>query len=370
MARGRATEQRSMLALVDVETRIPANHPLRRIKEIADRVLVTMSPTFDAMYQEKGRPSIPPERLLKAGLLISLYTIRSERALCEDLNYNLLYRWFLDMDMVELGFNASTFSKNRERLMTHDVARIFFDAVVAEANQQHLLSNEHFSVDGTMIEAAASMKSFRKRDSDQDPPSDDPGNPDVSFRGERRSNATHASTTDPEARLYKKGRGQESRLAYLGHTLMDNRYGLLIDIEVTQATGTAEREAALVMVDRARDRGIQPVSVGADKGYDTRGFIASLDDRGIAPHVARNAFDTGTTRRSSAVPDEIAASAPYATSQRKRKLIEEGFGWMKTIGGLRRTRYRGQHRTHLSAYLSAAAYNLLRMSRLMPETVG
>lgn len=201
MARGRAAEQRSMLALVDVETRIPANHPLRRIKEIADRILVSMSPTFDAMYMEGGRPSIPPERLLKAGLLISLYTIRSERAFCEDLNYNLLYRWFLDMDMMEPSFDASTFSKNRHRLLRHDVARIFFDAVVSEANQQHLISNEHFSVDGTMIEAAASMKSFRKRDDDLPPPSDDPGNPDVNFRDERRSNETHASTTDPEARL-------------------------------------------------------------------------------------------------------------------------------------------------------------------------
>lgn len=355
-----------MLALVDMETRIPASHRLREIRIIADRVLTEMSPIFDTMYAQGGRASIPPERLLKAGLLISLYTIRSERAFCEDLNYNLLYRWFLGMDMMEPGFDASTFSKNRERLLEHDVARIFFDAVVEEANRRQLISREHFSVDGTMIEASASMKSFRKRDDDCPPDTDDPGNPDVSFRHERRSNETHVSTTDPEARLYKKGKGQESRLAFLGHTLMDNRYGLLIDIDVTQATGTAERDAALVMLDRAGDRGFHPVSIGADKGYDARAFVQALGARAIAPHLAQNAYVTAKTHRTSAVPEEIASSEEYATSQRKRKLIEEGFGWMKTIGGCRRTRFRGIARTRLAAYMTAAAYNLLRMSRFVP----
>lgn len=355
-----------MLALVDVEERIPATHPLRRIKTIADRVLATMSRTFDAMYAESGRPSIPPERLLKAGLLMALYTVRSERAFCDELEYNLLYRWFLGMDLIEPGFDASTFSKNRERLLTHDVARTFFDAVVQEADREHLLSTEHFSVDGTLIEAAASMKSVRKREGDPAPPPDDPGNPDVQFRNERRTNATHASTTDPEARLYRKSQGQAAKLAFLGHTLMDNRHGLLIDVQVTSATGTAERDAALAMVDRVRAQGGHPVSVGADKGYDTRDFVAALMTRSIDPHIARNAYDTGKARRASAVPADVAASPGYAISQRKRKLIEEGFGWMKMIGGLRRTRYRGIARTQLSAYLTATAYNLLRISRLLP----
>ncbi|MGC4105390.1 MAG: IS5 family transposase [Thermomicrobiales bacterium] len=356
-----------MLALVDVEERIPANHPLRRIKTIADRVLASMSPTFDAMYAEGGRPSIPPERLLKAGVLMALYTVRSERAFCEELEYNLLYRWFLDLDLIEPGFDASTFSKNRERLLTHDVARIVFDAVVAEADREHLLSTDHFSVDGTMIDAAASMKSVRKRDGDPMPPPDDPGNPEVSFRNERRTNATHANTTDPEARLYRKGKGQQaSRLTFLGHTLMENRHGLLVDITVTAATGTAERDAALAMVDRMRDRGRLPVSVGADKGYDTHGFVAALTERGIQPHIMQNAYDTPKARRTSAVSDDVATSPGYAISQRKRKLIEEGFGWMKTIGGLRRTQYRGIARTQMSAYLTATAYTLLRISRLFP----
>jgi len=355
-----------MLALVDVEERIPATHPLRRIKTIADRVLASMSSTFDAMYAEGGRPSIPPERLLKAGFLMALYTVRSERAFCEELEYNLLYRWFLDMDLVEPGFDASTFSKNRARLLTHDVARIVFDAVVQEADREQVLSSDHFSVDGTMIAAAASMKSVRKRDGDSPAPPDDPGNPDVSFRNERRTNATHASTTDPEARLYRKGKGQASRLAFLGHTLMENRHGLLVDITVMSATGTAERDAALTMIDRMRDRGGQPVSVGADKGYDTQGFVAALTERGIQPHLTQNTYDTGTARRTSAVSDDVAASPGYTVSQRKRKLIEEGFGWMKEIGGLRRTRYRGIARTQMSAYLTATAYNLLRISRLLP----
>lgn len=367
MARGRESGQRSMLALVDVEERIPANHPLRRIKLIAERVLATMGDTFDGMYAEGGLPSIPPERLLKSGLLMALYSSRSERAFCEELNYNLLYRWFLEMDMIEPGFDASTFSKNRERLLEHDVARIFFDGVVVEANRHDLISNEHFSVDGTMIEAAASMKSFRRRDGEPLPPPDDPGNPSVSFRNERRSNETHASTTDPEARLYKKGDGQASRLVFLGHTLMDNRHGLLVDVQVTAATGTAERDAALAMLDRVLVRGGQPMSVGADKAYDTRGFVQALQEREIRPHLAQHAYTTERMRRTSAVPAEIAASAAYATSQRKRKLIEEGFGWMKTIGGLRRTRYRGIARTRLAAYATATAYNLLRLSRLVPE---
>ena len=274
-----------MMALVDVEERIPANHPRRQIKTIADRVLAAISPTFDAMCAEGGRPSIPPERLLEAGLLMALYTARSGRAFCEELDYNLLYRWFLDMDMIAPGFDASPFSKNRERLLAHDVARIVFDAVVTEADRDHLLSTDYFSLDGTMIAFAASMKSVHKRDGDPTPP-DDPSNPEVSFRNERRRNATHASTTDPEARLYRKGKGQAATLAFLGHALVENRYGLLVDITVTTATRTAERDAALAMIDRMRERGGQPVSLGADKSMTLRASWGPSWSGAPSPHHA------------------------------------------------------------------------------------
>jgi len=317
--RGRQDPQVSMLAFVDMETRIPLDHPLRTIKYMADAALAELSPLLDAMYAEDGRPSIPPERLLKASLLISLYSVRSEQAFCEQLEYNLLFRWFLGMNVVEPSFDRSSFSKNRERVLQHDVARQFFDAVVRRADAHGLLSDEHFTVDGTLIEAAASLKSFRPKNqspSDDEPP-DDPGNPTVNFRGERRSNATHQSTTDPEARLAKKGRGKEAQLAYAGHALMENRSGLLVDFQVTQASGTAERDMVPQLIDQARERGFRPRTLGADKGYDTRDCIADLRQRNVTPHVAQN-----TARRRSAIDRRTTRHAGYDVSQWVRKRIE------------------------------------------------
>jgi transposase len=349
-----------MLAFIDIESRIPLDHPLRTIKYMADEALAELSPLFDEMYAEDGRPSIPPERLLKASLLMSLYSIRSERAFCEQLEYHLLYRWFLGMNMVEPNFDRSTFSKNRERLLQHQVAREFFDAVVRRADERHLLSDEHFTVDGTLIEAAASLKSFRPKDRPpSDQPPDDRGNPTVNFRGERRSNATHQSTTDPEARLAKKGKGKEAHLAYAGHALMENRNGLLVDFQLSQATGTAERDAVPDLIDQARERGFHPRTLAADKGYDTKACVADLRRRQVTPHVAQN-----TSGRRSAIDGRTTRHIGYAISQRIRKRVEEIFGWMKTVGGLRRTRFIGLQRTQLAGYLVATAYNLVRMARL------
>src|SRR5215204_3045064 len=359
--RGHQDPQVNMLAFVDLETRIPLDHPLRTIKSLADEALADLSPLFDGMYAELGRPSIPPERLLKASLLISLYSVRSEYAFCEELNYHLLFRWFLGMDMVEPSFDSSTFSKNRERLLEHQVAREFFDAVVRRAAERDLLSDEHFTVDGTLIEAAASLKSFRRKDQPpSDQPPDDPGNPSVNFRRERRSNATHQSTTDPQARLAKKGKGKEARLAYAGHALMENRHGLLLDFQVSQATGTAERDVVPDLIDQARERGFKPRTLGADKGYDTQACVADLRERQVTPHVAQN-----TSGRRSAIDGRTTRHVGYAISQRKRKLVEEIFGWMETIGGFRRTRFIGLQRTQLAGYFVAAAYNLVRMARLV-----
>ena len=389
MARGRRDPQVSMLAFVDLEERVPVDHPIRSIKRMADGALAELSPLFDAMYAETGRPSVPPERLLKASLLIALYSVRSERALCADLDYNLLYRWFLDMNLMEPSFDPSTFTKNRTRLVEHEVASRFFAAVVGQAKTKGLLSDEHFTVDGTLIEAAASLKSFRRKESAPNdgtdglaatvsveaspggepgvPPvpevsedDDDPGNRTVNFRGEKRSNATHASTTDPEARLAKKSAGKEAKLSFGAHALMENRTGLLVDFQITTATGTGERDVVPVLLETAQARGLHPRTLGADKGYDTKACVADLQQRGVSPQVARNV----TTRRTSAVDEETTRHPGYVVSQRKRKLVEEIFGWMKTVGGFRRTRYRGLEKTQLAGYLVGAAYNLVRMSRL------
>src|SRR6266516_2807378 len=277
-----------MLAFVDPETLIPADHPLRTIKRFADAALVELSPLFDQMYAAdgQGRASIPPERLLKASLLISLYSVRSERAFCEELTYHLLFRWFLDMSLVEPSFDPTTFSKNRERLLEHRVSQQFFDEIVLAASRLGLLSDQHFTVDGTLIEAAASLKSFRPKNEPpaQEPP-DDPGNPTVNFHGQKRSNETHQSTTDPGARLARKGKGKEAHLAYTGHVLMENRNGLVVEFEVTTATGTAEREAAVRLVDAAAERGFRPETLGGNKNYDTKNFVADLRKRDVTPHV-------------------------------------------------------------------------------------
>jgi len=296
--------------------------------------------------------------------LIALYSVRSERAFCEELDYNILFRWFLGMDLVEPSFDPTVFTKNRDRLLAHKVAREFFDAVVWHAQERGLLSDEHFTVDGTLIEACASLKSFKPKDGPADggdppAPPDDPGNPTVDFRKEKRSNATHVSTTDPDARLMRKGKGKEARLSYMAHALMENRHGLLVDFVVTLASGTAERDAAPVMLDQARERGFHPRTVGADKSYDTAAFVADMRARKVTPHVAQN-----TSNRASAIDGRTTSHPGYAVSQRIRKRVEEVFGWTKTVGGFRRTRYNGLARTGMAGYLVAAAYNLVRLANL------
>src|ERR1700682_18284 len=366
--RGRREPQVSMLAFVDLESRVPLDHPLRTIKRFADDALATLSPLFEAMYADSGRPSIPPERLLKASLLMSLYSVRSERAFCEELEYHLLFRWFLDMDMVEPSFDHSTFSKNRERLLRHHARREFFDEVVRRASRLDWLSDDHSSVDGTRIEAAASLKSFRPKD---EPPGDPPGdgNPSnrwVDFHGEKRSNATHQSRTDPDARLCRKGPGKEAKLSYMGQALMENRHGLLVDFQITTATGTAERDVVPGLIEEARLRGFHPKTLGADKGYDTQDCVAQLRAKKVTPHVAQNT----TKGRRSAIDGRTTGRPGYPVSQRIRKRIEEIFGWMKTVGAFRKTRFRGLERVDFAGYLVATAYNLVRLVRLAPAESG
>ena len=358
--RGRRNPQIAMLAFIDLEERVPSDHPLRTIKRLADEALADLSSTFDRMYAENGRPSIPPERLLKASLLIALYSVRSERAFCEELEYNLLFRWFLDMDPIEPSFDPTVFTKNRERLLKHEAGQQLFDEVVGRAHERGLLSDEHFTVDGTLIEAAASLKSFKPKDGEPPHVTDnDPGNPSVDFHGEKRSNATHRSTTDPDARLMRKGLGKEAKLVFMGHALMENRHGLLVDFQVTHATGTAERDIVPALLDEVKERHFKPTTLGGDKGYDTRDCVADLRERRVTPHVAQN-----TTNRRSAIDGRTTRHPGYAVSQRIRKRVEEIFGWMKTVGGFRRTRYRGLDRTGLAGYLVATAYNLVRLCRL------
>ena len=362
--RGRSEQQETMFSLMTPARRVPKDHPIRRIKVIAERELERLSPVFDQMYDERGRYSIPPETLLKSLLLIVLYTVRSERQLCERIQYDLLFRFFLDMGIEEEAFDHSTFTKNRDRLIEHEVARRFFEGVIEQARGERLISKEHFTVDGTLIEAWASMKSVRPKDEKPEdrPPPDDRGNPTVNFRGERRSNETHGSTTDPEALLARKGAGKEAKLCFSGHVMMENRNGLCVDISVSQATGTAERDEALTLLGRLQDRGFRPRTLGADKGYDVAAFVHTVQAAGVTPHVAQN-----TSGRRSNIDGRTTRHEGYAVSQKIRKRVEEIFGWGKTVGGLRRTRYRGVERTDLWACIVGAAYNLLRMSKLMPQ---
>jgi transposase len=361
--RGRNESQVTMLSLVTPDQRVPKDHPLRKVKALADAALAALSSTFDEMYSKVGRPSIPPERLLKSTLLMAFYSVRSERLFCEQLDYNLLFRWFLDMDGVEESFDHSTFSRNRQRLLEHEVASKFLAEVVKTARGADLMSDEHFTVDGTLIEAWASLKSFRpKGEKPEDrPPPDDPGNPTVNFHGEKRSNETHQSTTDPEAKLARKGNNQPAKLSYLANALMENRNGLLVDLRVEPATGYGERVGALAMLDQ-HVPGPDGVTLGADAGYDTADFVLACRERGITPHVAQ----TRSKRRRSAVDGRTVSHAGYEISQRIRKRVEEIFGWTKTVASFRKTRFRGQARTQLAAHLVAAAYNLLRIARLMP----
>ena len=358
--RGHVDPQAAMFSYFSPESRVPENHPLRPIKAQADAVLGSMTAEFDRLYAETGRPSIPPERLLKASLLIALYSVRSDRVFCEMLDYNILFRWFLDMSLEQKGLDQSNFSRLRERLVEEDTAKRFFDAVVRAAREANLLSDEHFTVDGTLIEAWASLKSFKPKDG---PPSSGDGSGGmVDFRGQRRTNDTHESTTDEEAKLLRKGKGKEAKLSYGGHALMENRNGLCVDLQVCSALET-ETEAAKEMLSRQARKRVRPTTLGADKGYHTKDFVAHLRKKKIAPHIAQiegrstPGLDARTTRH-----------AGYAISQRKRKRVEEIFGWMKAYGGLRRTFARGLARVQLHAYIVGAAYNLLRISRLQSDT--
>ncbi|MBV6416016.1 MAG: IS5 family transposase ISAzo31 [Steroidobacteraceae bacterium] len=357
--RGHVNPQSKMFSYFSPDDRVPARHPLRSIKSYTDAALKAIRPTLDGMYSDMGRPSIPPERLLKAQLLIALYSVRSDRLFCETLDYNILFRWFLDMSLEEPAFDASTFSKNRERLAREEVALKFFDAVVRQARRLELLSDEHFSVDGTLIEAWASMKSFRPKDGGGSGP--DAGG-DRDFKGERRRNDTHASTSDPEAKLLRKAAGKEAKLCFAGHGLMDNRHGLMTDVALTVSVEVTEPQAALAMITRQRRKHLRPKSVGGDKGYHTQQFVTGLREHGTAAHVAF------MEARNVGLGEGVRESAGYRASQIVRKRIEQFWGWGKTVGGLRKTRLRGVRRNAPLLALNGAAYNLLRISRLCPAT--
>lgn len=355
--RGDRNRQATMLLGKTADDFIPADHPIRAIKALVDRVLTTLSPTLDEMYKDKGRPSVPPENLLRGLLLIGLYSIRSERQFCERLRYDILFKWFLDMNLDDAPFHPTTFSQNRDRLLEHDVAAAFFAQVVQEAQERNLISEDHFTADGTLFQAWASLKSYRPKD--EEPPSGSGGrNAEVDFKGERRSRDTHESRTDPEARLFRKSQNAAALLCFAGHLLTENRHGLALDVLVSEATGGAEREAAITMLDRRKNRK-KGVSFGADKAYDTAAMVAALTEREVIPHIAQN-----TSGRTSAVPDDIAQSAGYLTSQRRRKLVEEVFGWMKTVAGLRKLRFIGLPKNQQYVTLMTALYNIVRIVSL------
>lgn len=352
-----------MFSYLSPEDRVPADHPLRPVRIMVDVALRALSPMFNRMYIAFGRPSIAPEKLLRALLLQVLYSIRSERMLMEQLEYNLLFRWFVGLNMDEAVWVPSVFSKNRDRLLEGDIAQEFFRQILQQAQAANLTSDEHFSVDGTLIEAWASQKSFQRKDRQEPPSQDDPGNPTVDFRGEKRSNATHESTTDPEARLARKSGGHESKLAYCGNVMIENRNGLVVDTELVPPSGTAERDAALRMVER--NEGTGRVTIAADKGYDTQGYVAGMRDLNATPHVAQN----DNRRGGSAIDRRTTRHAGYQISLRKRKRIEEVFGWIKTVAMLRKTRHRGVFKVGWVFTFAAAAYNLVRMRTLLLTAV-
>lgn len=382
--RGRKDPQSQLFYMIDVESRIRSNHPLRPLKVRIDAILRDLDPLFSQAYDRIGRPSVPPERLLKAMLLMALYSIRSERQLCERIDTDLLFRWFLDMSPEEAAFDPTVFTHNRPRMDEFGITGAFFDAVLKQAKNAGLCSDDHFTVDGTIIESYASLKSFRSKDElNEHAESDDgnsfkPRNPDVDFHGEKRSNDTHASRTDPEAKLYRKGPGKPSQLAHLGHILTENRNGLIVETCVTEANGTAEREAALEMIgEYKRKHGRGPKTLGADAGYDAGEFLIDLEEEKITPHVAMKSHEpadpeTARKDRRASIEARIRMKARqqtvgYEISQRKRKRVEECFGWAKTIAGLYRSRWVGRWKLQQYFDLSAAAYNLLRIAKLQPS---
>jgi transposase len=356
--RGADHQQNHMFSYLSPEMRVRKDHPLRAIRVLVDEVLGQLSRRFDTMYARMGRPSIPPEKLLRAQLLQMLYSVRSERLLMEEIDYSMLFRWFVGLNLDEEVWDPTTFSKNRDRLLRADVAKEFLAQVVAQAGAQGLTSDEHFTVDGTLLEAWASLKSFQPKQEKPSPPPDDPGNPSVNFRGERRSNQTHESKTDPEAQLARKSEGKESRLSYSGNLLVENRNGLIVNAEVFLANGTAERDAALVMLEQVP--GTKRVTAGGDKGFDTRDFVAECRYLGVTPHVAQNLGRRG----GSAIDGRTTQHPGYRLSQKKRKRIEECFGWLKTIALLRKMRHRGVCKVDWIFTFACAAYNLVRMRNL------
>ena len=346
-----------MFSYISPETLVPQDHPLRAIRPLVNAALQRLSGRFEQMYASRGRGSIAPEKLLRALLLQALFSVRSERQLMEQITYNMMFRWFVGLSMDTPVWDVTVFTKNRDRLLAGDIARGFLAAILIDPKVKPLLSDEHFSVDGTLIEAWASMKSFRPKDGSGEPPS--PGrNNEVDFRGKPRSNDTHASTTDPDARLYKKAAGQAAKLCHMGHVLMENRNGLVVDTSLTKATGTAEREAAIAMVEDLPDDG--RITLGSDKGYDTQDFVAEMRRLGVTPHVTQN-----NKKRRSAIDGRTTRHPGYAVSLRIRKRIEEVFGWMKTVGVLRKTRHRGTERVGWMFTFVAAAYNLVRLPKLL-----
>ena len=355
--RGSDGRSGALFSYVDLEARVPSGHPLRAIRAIVNEALGELSPTFAGLYAPLGRRSIPPEQLLRALLLQAFYSIRSERQLMERLDFDLLFRWFVGLGIDDPVWDHSTFSKNRDRLLEGDVAAEFLAALLDRPKVRRLLSSEHFSVDGSLIQAWASMKSFRPKEGDGTPPSGG-RNGSLDFRGERRRNTSHASTTDPDALLYRKGPGMEARLCFVGHVLMENRSGLVVDAELTRASGHAERLAALAMLDRLPTTG--PATLGADRGFDAGDFVTELRERRVTPHIAQN-----TSGRRSAIDGRTTRHEGYAQSQRARKRIEEAFGWIKTIAGQARTRLRGLERVRWTFTLAAAAYNLIRLPKLI-----
>ena len=360
--RGNDIHQQKLFSYISPATRVPRNHPLRPIREMVNRALEDLSPIFQELYSEIGRPSIAPEKLLRASLLQIFYSIRSERMLVEQLDYNLLFRWFVGFSMDDQIWHHSVFTKNRDRLLNTDTAVTFLRLICTEAEEAGLLSREHFSVDGTLIQAWASIKSFKPKDHhDDDPPSPQGRNPEVDFRGKKLKNETHASTTDEDARLYKKSKGAEAKLSFLGHALMENRHGLVVDTRLTPADGHGEREAALDMLSQLPRK--RRKTIGADKNYDAQNFIKEVRATNTTPHVAR--------KQQSAIDGRTTRHAGYSASLKFRKRIEEIFGWMKTIGPLRRPMYRGVDRIDGVFTLTAAAYNLVRMRNLgLPVSSG
>ncbi|AOO84129.1 IS5 family transposase [Bosea vaviloviae] len=366
--RGREDRSDSLFSYIRLEERVPADHPLRAIRALADEVLAGLNGRFETLYSQMGRPSIPPEMLLRATLLQAFFSVRSERMLMEQIDYNLLFRWFVGLEMDAAVWHPTVFTHNRDRLLEADVAHAFLSGLLALRQVKQLLSSDHFSVDGTLIDAWASMKSFRRKDGSDEPPG--PGrNGERNFRKEKRSNVTHASTTDPDARLYRKSDGHESRLCFIGHALMENRHGLVVDATLTHATGTAEREATLAMLDRRESR--HRITLGADKAYDVEAFVGDLRARQVTPHIAINGAVSKTGKvRKTAIDGRITRHPGYAISQRCRKRIEEVFGWIKTQAGLAKVKVRSRTKAEAVFTFAVAAYNLVRIPKLLAQATA